>query len=430
MITRIEAYTYRCFDGLDVALDHYHVLAGANGSGKTTLLDIPSVFADLLYGRDVNSAFLERSPNQSIVRAVQPSELVHRSLGSRFTLVMEAGLPEKVVRKLLKVLIQRADKYDKERNQPCMLRYEVQFEVLNDVEIHVAAEYLTLFPDGVLRPPHGEGVIGGRDFGRKPWFSVIRREEGAPSEITPECARPRGGVLRFQIDPRELALRGVPSDSEQFPAVTWFKSFLNGQTRPFQPDILKMRTASPPGAGKNLLPDGENLPWLVLDLQQNDPDGFEEWTEHMKIVLPGVETIHAVVREEDRHAYFRLRYQNGLELTSSSLSEGTLRILALTVLPHLRRPPGLIMIEEPENSIHPRAIEAVLRSFEAMHDTRVWLSTHSPVVLANTPLTRVLCMRLMEDGMVKVVRGNLHPQLKDWKGGIDIGTLFAAGVLG
>ncbi len=191
-----------------------------------------------------------------------------------------------------------------------------------------------------------------------------------------------------------------------------------------------MRTASPPGAGKYLLPDGENLPWLVLDLQQNDPDGFEEWTEHMKIVLPGVEHIHAVVREEDRHAYFRLRYKNGLELTSSSLSEGTLRILALTVLPHLRRPPGLIMIEEPENSIHPRAIEAVPRSFEAMRDTRVWLSTHSPVVLANTPLARVLCMRMKDDGEAQVVRGNRHPQLKDWKGGIDIGTLFAAGVLG
>ncbi len=90
----------------------------------------------------------------------------------------------------------------------------------------------------------------------------------------------------------------------------------------------------------------------------------------------------------------------------------------------------ILRLEEPENSIHPRAIEAVLRSFEAMRDTSVWLSTHSPVVLANTPLARVLCMRLMEDGVVKVVRGNRHPQLKDWKGGIDIGTLFAAGGAG
>ncbi len=203
MITRIEEYTYRCFSDLDVELDNYHVLTGANGSEKTTLLDIPAVFADLLYGRDVNSAFLERSPNQSIVRAVQPTELVHRSVGSRFTLVMEAGLPEKVIRKLLKVLIQRSGEYEKGKNQLRALRYEVQFEVYNDVEIHVAAEYLTLFPDGDLRPPHGEGVIGGRDFGRKPWFSIIRGEEGAPSEITPECGNPRGGVLRFQIDPRE-----------------------------------------------------------------------------------------------------------------------------------------------------------------------------------------------------------------------------------
>jgi predicted ATPase len=46
VISRIEAYRYRCFSKLAVELGAYNVLAGANGSGKTTLLDIPVLLGE------------------------------------------------------------------------------------------------------------------------------------------------------------------------------------------------------------------------------------------------------------------------------------------------------------------------------------------------------------------------------------------------
>jgi len=48
MISRIEAFNYRCFDRLDIKLGQYHVLAGANGTGKSTLLDIPLLLGEIL----------------------------------------------------------------------------------------------------------------------------------------------------------------------------------------------------------------------------------------------------------------------------------------------------------------------------------------------------------------------------------------------
>jgi len=99
------------------------------------------------------------------------------------------------------------------------------------------------------------------------------------------------------------------------------------------------------------------------------------------------------------------------------------------VLPYLTLPPKLVTIEEPENGIHPQAIEAVLQSLSALYDSQVWISTHSPVVLANTKLSEILCMRLGEDDSAQVVPGDRHPRLRDWQGQIDIGTLFSAGVL-
>jgi predicted ATPase len=65
VITRLEAYGYRCFPALSVDLDRYHVLAGANGAGKTTLLDIPVLLGDMLRQQNLRSAapvdFMTRS---------------------------------------------------------------------------------------------------------------------------------------------------------------------------------------------------------------------------------------------------------------------------------------------------------------------------------------------------------------------------------
>ena len=77
MISRIEAYRYRCFSKLAVELGAYNVLAGANGSGKTTLLDIPVLLGDLLTERVCSAAFLESQPSRGSPRARTLTELIH-----------------------------------------------------------------------------------------------------------------------------------------------------------------------------------------------------------------------------------------------------------------------------------------------------------------------------------------------------------------
>jgi predicted ATPase len=107
------------------------------------------------------------------------------------------------------------------------------------------------------------------------------------------------------------------------------------------------------------------------------------------------------------------------------------RILALSVLPYLPADvlPQLLVTEEPENGIHPQAIETVLASLSSIRDSQVWISTHSPVVLARTELADVLAARLHDDGSADVIAGDRHPRLRDWRGSIDLGSLFASGVL-
>ena len=94
MITRLEAYRYRCFSRLSATVGEFNILAGANGSGKTTLLDVPVLLGDLIAQRICSKAFLEVLPSRRTFRAHTLTELVHQDRGEDFILAVEARLPE------------------------------------------------------------------------------------------------------------------------------------------------------------------------------------------------------------------------------------------------------------------------------------------------------------------------------------------------
>jgi energy-coupling factor transporter ATP-binding protein EcfA2 len=426
VITRLEAYRYRCFADLVVDLGSYQVLAGPNGSGKTTLLDIPALLGDLLAvrSRTCSDAFLQVTESRGVPRAADLAELVHMRRGDRgrfFAFAVEAALPDHV-RQALAGSLGRLGDIDDPR-VPAGLRYELGFQVFNQ-ELQVAGEHLFLFPERT-RPERARGLQGGGS-GRPSWRRVISRPSGEPAEFTGETSRRRPEP--FRVPPDQLALINLPYDRQLYPAATWFQELLGEGCVFLEPDWRLLHLACPPGQPPRLLASGRNLPWLLLALQQDDPERYSDWVDHVRTALPHVDRIDAVEREEDHHAYIRVRYRGGHQVTSSGLSDGTLRILALTSVAYLRNLPKVFVTEEPENGIHPRGIEAILQSLTSVYGGQVWISTHSPFVLAHTGLDAVLAMQI-KDGEVKVVRGREHLRLREWRGEVDLGTLFAAGVL-
>jgi predicted ATPase len=91
---------------------------------------------------------------------------------------------------------------------------------------------------------------------------------------------------------------------------------------------------------------------------------------------------------------------------------------------------GIYLIEEPENGIHPRAVEVMFQSLSSVYGAQILCATHSPVVLSMAKPEQVLCFARDKTGATDIVRGTDHPRLKDWKGEVDLGTLFAGGVMG
>ena len=139
--------------------------------------------------------------------------------------------------------------------------------------------------------------------------------------------------------------------------------------------------------------------------------------------------MRTVERPEDRHRYLVIEYANGLAASSWVVSDGTLRLLALTLLAYIPDPQGVYLVEEPENGVHPRAIETVYQSLSSVYGAQVLCASHSPVILSLAQPRDLLCFAKDETGATDIVLGDQHPRLREWKGSLDLGTLFAAGVL-
>lgn len=424
MITRIEANRYRCLENIAVDIPKYAVLVGANGAGKTTLLDVPRVIGDCLRQRDITQAFTHRQQGRP-ARCTTLKELIFCAKGNEFILSMEAALPERVVMTLVEGL---PATQKTEAHWPKTVRYELRLEIFNERQLQVKNEYLFLFSEK-NQPARDGSRLYGEINPHRDWRFIIRRESGGEAEFRIEAQKAAKARLS-KVEASMLALPRVQFESkEEFPAATWFHDLLVQDYLFYQPDLEALQTASPPGLSDKLMANAANLPHLAMKLQQ-DEFRFNLWQDHVKTALPNIDRIETREREEDHHVYFRIFYQGGYEVTSSGLSEGTLKILALTILPYLNNLPAIVFLEEPENGIHPRAIEAVLQSLSSAYDSQLLISSHSPVVLANSELDQILCSCLDSSGAATIIAGSEHPQLKEWKGQVDLGALFAAGILG
>src|SRR5205807_6568994 len=101
---------------------------------------------------------------------------------------------------------------------------------------------------------------------------------------------------------------------------------------------------------------------------------------------------------DDRHRYLEICYQGGLRVPSWMASDGTLRLLALTILAYLPQFDGVYLIEEPENGIHPIAVETLYQSLSSVYDAQILLATHSPVILSLAEADKVLCFKKTASG--------------------------------
>lgn len=420
MIRLIEALNYRCLHYVRQPLADFQVLVGPNASGKSTFLDAVAFLGDLL-DDGLEQALLDRSSDFR--------DLLFMHQGDRFELAVELAIPEDR-RRLLP-----DDSYER-------VRYEVAIGAQAELEeIHIFEEQVlllptaaeerrerTLFPLPIAAP---ETIITPT---RKPGTLLTARKnyEGNDnfySELRQQKSR-GGWAPSFRLGPRKSTLGNMPEDVENFPVTTWLRSILIDGTQHLRLNSQALGQASAPGQGRLFRPDGANLPWVVNALREEAPHRHRDWVGHVQTALPDLRDIGTVERPDTRHRFLQLVYADDLSIPSWMASDGTLRLLALTLPAYLPDFEGIYLIEEPENGIHPTAMETVYQSLSSVYSAQILMATHSPIVLGCAAAVDVLCFKKDDRGATDIVRGDGHPALRDWQGEIDLSVLYASGVLG
>ncbi|MBI4704498.1 MAG: ATP-binding protein [Deltaproteobacteria bacterium] len=381
---------------VSVWIETFSVLVGSNATGKSTFMDSVAFVADSLRA-GVGNALASRASTLQ--------ELLWLGEGDSFAFAFELRLPAALVAS----------------PRRSRARYELQVGRLDDGSAGVLGEALYLKPSGT---EDGEPCVTAKKPGD--WHAVIRRTPAGNARYEREK---RGWQVTSRVDPKQLALAALPEDRERFPAANRVRDLFQRGVQRFVLDAAAMAKPSSPLVTGRLLPDGSNFARVVQRLAARDPEGFGKWIDHLREALPGIEKVRIVEREEDKHVYAKVRFKGGLDLPTWRLSDGTLRIMALTLLPFACEDDAVFLIEEPENGIHPQAVEAVYQALSSASTAQIVVATHSPVLLGVVPPDQLLCFSL-EAGATSIQRSGEHPVLKAWRRDVDLPVLFATGVLG
>ena len=343
MLQRIHIENYKCLRDVTVDLGDFTILIGPNDSGKSSFLEVLQTFgkvfqqgyqksfkddhslANLVWGKD---------PELHIVLAVEGKSQEH-AFGYRLELPGGEQPPGEAL------------EWDGEK-------------VL-----------WTEYPRGGHVQPQQPARPGGTEV------VVVAQGQGKQENRFPLHSGMNGvQVLGQQRQLPYLSLVEVLKSSVEY-----------------RFDLDKLPKAATPKPGIELDPTGENLA-AVLDVMQNSPDrsAFEAIQNALHDAIP---TLRGIVlppadRPSGAKALEFILSRNGhvpVTIPGSLASGGALLLTAYLTLAYSQTP-GLLLIEEPENGLHPSRLQMVLdllrrisRGEVGNRKRQVIVTTHNPLLL-------------------------------------------------
>lgn len=374
MITRFQVQNYKALRDVTLNLTPMHVLIGPNDSGKTSILE---ALASLCRSVDhqLSDAFVGSWKGADLVWKGDIDQIV--------TLEAEGNVGEK------------SWKY----------RLGCRF-VQRERDAHVEEEVL--------------------EFDRMLEEAVAADLPGLPV-----------ATLVYEI---AVLNRGVP-DNQRSTARGLYHVLSGAHLYRWVPRLLSLPVAAQSKRRFRMESTGFGLALCLDDILGYDRRQFEELENHFKRIFPEVDSI-MLIREkaftgpiddpeqiprleqaEGKGLYFRFR-KDKQELPAAQVSDGMLLVLAYLTILYLPHPPSVLLIEEPENGIHPKRLQEVLQILRKLiaeqEHTQIILTTHSPYVVDQFQPGEVSLCHKGEDGSVVVHQLSKSQTVKEQ---IDVFTL-------
>ncbi|MGA2262679.1 MAG: AAA family ATPase [Acidobacteriota bacterium] len=379
MIKRFRIQNYKALRDVTLELTPLHILIGPNDSGKTSILEA--------------IAALCRSVDHHLVKAFTGSwtgvELVwngNRDLAISFAAQVEDNNAESFEYRL-----------------SCRFPARGRAPVVQEEGIEAIQEAPAL---NFQNPGYGRSMVMG----------IATEGSSAPDDHTSWARRIHdsfAGIHYYCWSPRFLALPVAPDSRRRF----------------------RMESS------------GFGLALCLDDILGYDRDRFSSLERRFKEIFPQIKSIklmpEAAFRSpvdapeqipmlenaEGKGIYFQF---SGVDqpIPASQASDGTLLVLAYLTILYLPEPPRVVLVEEPENGIHPKRLQDVLKVLRELVQeqtrTQVILTTHSPYVLdLFKPEEVTLCQRT-QDGSVTLRRLSESATVREQLDVFTLGEIWTA----
>ncbi|MEX0714611.1 MAG: AAA family ATPase [Pirellulales bacterium] len=351
MIERFHVQGYKALRDVALDLTPLHVLIGPNDSGKTSFLE---AIAALCQSVDLPLTECFPGPWQG---------------GS----LVWSGSPERGVSFTARVAL-NGDRFD--YGLACKF-HPVNREVRASEETFRSASLNLVLSDG-----------------DNPWSKVNRlvsseepRHESKTAALAVHHALT--GAQFYRWDPRFLAM-----------------PVAMGSTRKFRID-----------------PSGFGLVLCLDDILGYDRQRFNMLEDRFREIFPHVKAIRLIRQSaylsaidglqppasrqhgDGKGLYFEFAPGNQV-IAAAQVSDGLLLVLAYLTVLYLPQPPRVLLIEEPENGIHPKRLQDVLKILRTLiaeqAHSQVILTTHSPYVVDLFQPEEVTLCQKQADGSVAV----------------------------
>lgn len=424
MLTRLKVKGFKNLVDVDIRFSPFTCVAGPNASGKSNLFDVIH-FLSVLANRTLMEAALSVRSDKAANADVR--SLFHRignKTADRMSFEVEMIAPMKAVDDLgqtatatanfLRYCLDLRYRGEDEWTSSSIGPLEILREELTHIHLKKASKCL-LFPHSPSK-------------WRKTALTVARRAapfistESYGNERNIKLHQDGGGRGRAVSNPahQPRTILSVANAAESPTALCARREMESWQLLQLEPSALR----EPDGirAPSHLDPNGLHLPKTLYHLaskskllsgtegiQKEEKAFYSRLANRLAELVNDVDRIWVDFDERRELLTLMAIGKDGTPHPARSLSDGTLRFLALAVIEQDPRMRGLICLEEPENGIHPERIPAMLNLLmdiatdpqEPVDETnplrQVIVNTHSPGVVLEVPDDALLVVESLEE---------------------------------
>jgi predicted ATPase len=350
MITRLAISGYRSLRDIRVTLGALNVVTGANGSGKSSLYRALNLLADIAQGRIIQSLASEGGLQstlwagpEAVSRVMKAGAALAQGLARKNPISLKLGFSGKEYGYAIDLGLPLPDSRSKFSSDP---EIKIESQWTGERLDRTNAFAVRIGPSVRILNAQGE------------WRQAHQQLDSFDSMMT-HCADPYLAV--------ELLMLRESMRNWRF--YDHLRTDLDAPSR--KPQV---GTYTPV-----LAADGSDLAAAVQTIRE--VGAADEMDAAIADAFPG-----ARVEVVSTNGYFELEMrQHGLlrPLKASELSDGTLRYLLLVAALLSPRPPALMILNEPETSLHPALLPPLARLIaQVSKRSQVVVVTHAPALVA------------------------------------------------